>query len=70
MWTISTSVLDRRATLAGTDPSNRPAMVLKPTGDDAGVLIALAAILGLVAFVNARALGGAQSDTTPATTNP
>ena len=34
------------------------AMVLKPTGDDAGVLIALAAILGLVAFVNARAIRG------------
>ena len=29
--TISTSVLDRRATLAGTDPSSRPAMVESPT---------------------------------------
>src|SRR4051812_40287325 len=29
--TMSTSVLDRRATLAGTEPSNRPAMVLSPT---------------------------------------
>src|SRR6185312_4276379 len=31
VWTISTSVLERRATLAGTEPSNRPAMVLRPT---------------------------------------
>src|SRR4051794_36982408 len=29
--TISTSVFDRRATLAGTEPSSRPAMVLSPT---------------------------------------
>jgi uncharacterized membrane protein len=34
------------------------AMVLKPTGDDPGVLIALAAALGLVALANARALRG------------
>ena len=46
------------------------AMVLKPTGDDPGILIAFAVILGLVAFVNLRALSGAPSDATPATTNP
>ncbi len=45
-------------------------MVLKPTGDDPGVLIALAAILGLVALVNFRALSGAPADTAPATTSP
>ena len=46
------------------------AMVLKPTGDDPGILIAFAAILVLVAFVNARALSGAPADTASATTNP
>lgn len=45
-------------------------MVLKPTSDDAGLLIVLAARLGIVALVNLRALGGARSDTAPATTNP
>jgi uncharacterized membrane protein len=34
------------------------AMVLKPTGDDPEVLIGLAAILGLVAVLNLRGLGG------------
>jgi len=44
------------------------AMVLKPTGDDPGVLIVLAAILGLVAVVNARALrGGAGAASAPTT---
>ena len=43
------------------------AMVLKPTTDDAGVLIVLAAILGLVAFVNLPALrGSAQASSAPA----
>lgn len=42
------------------------AMVLKPTGDDPGILIAFAAILGLVAFVNARALSGVSADAAPA----
>lgn len=36
------------------------AMVLKPTTDDAGILIAFAAILGAVAFLN---LGGLRGDT-------
>ena len=45
-------------------------MVLKPTGDDPGVLIALAAVLGLVVFWNFRALNGAPAGSTPATTNP
>ena len=44
-------------------------MVLKPTGDDPGVLIVLAVILGLVAFVNLPALrgsaGAASAPTTP-----
>jgi uncharacterized circularly permuted ATP-grasp superfamily protein len=31
VWTISTSLLARRATFAGTDPSSRPAIVLRPT---------------------------------------
>ena len=31
VWTISTSVLARRETLPGTDPSSRPAMLLSPT---------------------------------------
>ena len=31
VWTINTSILDRRETLAGTEPSNRPAIVLSPT---------------------------------------
>jgi uncharacterized membrane protein len=44
------------------------AMVLKPTGDDPGVLIALAAVLGLVAVANARALNGSGgAPSTPAT---
>ena len=44
------------------------AMVLKPTRDDAGVLIVLAAILGLVAFVNLGALrGGASPPSAPST---
>jgi uncharacterized membrane protein len=46
------------------------AMVLKPTGEDPGILIAFAAILGLVLFVNFRAIGGATADTAPAPTNP
>ena len=46
------------------------AMVLKPTGDDPGILIAFAVILGLVAFVNARALSGTPAETAPAATNP
>jgi hypothetical protein len=31
VWTISTSVLALRQTLAGTDPSSRPPLVLSPT---------------------------------------
>ena len=45
------------------------AMVLKPTGDDPGILIALAAILGLVAFVNARAITGTPRPTAPTIPN-
>ena len=45
-------------------------MVLKPTGDDPGLLVALAAILGLVGLVNFRALSGAPADTAPAATIP
>jgi uncharacterized membrane protein len=44
------------------------AMVLKPTTDDAGVLIVLAAILGLVAFVNLSALRGSASAASAPTT--
>jgi uncharacterized membrane protein len=44
------------------------AMVLKPTTDDAGVLIVMAAILGAVAFVNLPALRG--SSPSPAATAP
>ena len=46
------------------------AMVLKPTGDDPGILIAFAAVLGLVAFVNARALNSSAADAAPAASNP
>ncbi len=42
------------------------AMVLKPTGDEPGILIEFAVVLGLVAFVNARALSGASADAAPA----
>ena len=45
------------------------AMVLKPTGDDPGILIVFAAILGLVATVNARALRG-EAGATSAPTSP
>src|SRR4051794_27513495 len=31
VWTISTSVLDRRETSEGTDPSSRPATLFSPT---------------------------------------
>ena len=44
------------------------AMVLKPTGDDPGVLIALAAILGVVAFANLPALRGSASAASAPTT--
>lgn len=41
-------------------------MVIKPTTDDPGVLLVLAAVLGLVAFVNLPALrGGAAASSTP-----
>jgi len=46
------------------------AMVLKPTGDDPGVLIALAAVLVLVAFLNARALDGSGADPVSAPNAP
>lgn len=42
------------------------AMVLKPTGDDPGVLLALAGVLGLVAFINLPALRGSGTSS-PAT---
>ncbi len=38
------------------------AMVIKPTGDDPGVLIAFAIILGIVIAVNFRSLGHATAD--------
>ena len=43
------------------------AMVLKPTGNDPGLLIAFAAILGLVAAFNVRALSGGPTDPAAAT---
>ncbi len=46
------------------------AMVLKPTGDDPGLLITFAVILGLVAFINARALGSQAAEAGPAAANP